>query len=363
MYPICITYLSTLFLYICKMNYDIFDAIDRHDLKRLRYLLARVKDLNYSCNIHNQDTYWAHGSRSFTPLERACAANFAKGVVLLLERNAHINHISKNKDTPLLVAIKKGHLHMVRLLCTHAVDVNLSDDKHSPLHVAVYYNHLEICKELVAHKANIYAVDNIGGMPFHYTIRPDRRALMEFFLSLDRKFVNKLSYDENYAIHNVIDHYQDLDLLRLCLRSGSDVDQRGWFGSTPLHHACYFLHAYIYIPILLAHGADINATFETCYGVSTPLHHLWEEKLSSGSAWETHLGLLLSNGANPCIGYFRKTHLWSRFGTIQDIQRKYRANWTMQFLLACARKQTRVLPSSILSLPVDLLRSLHTFLR
>jgi ankyrin repeat protein len=63
-----------------------------------------------------------------SPLHRAVASNIIDVVDLLLSKGANVNQVNKNKDTAVLLAIKrKGALPFVASLVKHGADLNIKD--------------------------------------------------------------------------------------------------------------------------------------------------------------------------------------------------------------------------------------------
>ncbi|HRK35440.1 MAG TPA: ankyrin repeat domain-containing protein [Candidatus Hydrogenedentes bacterium] len=75
------------------------------------------------------------------------------------------------------------------------------------------------------------------------------------------------------------------------LRAGADVNQKDWFGKTPLHHA--IIHSEILAPLLIQNGAQVNqADALGC----TPLHYA--VMAGDDSPESTSVELLIENGAD-----------------------------------------------------------------
>lgn len=68
----------------------------------------------------------------------------------------------------------------------------------------------------------------------------------------------------------------DVDMLRLLIEAGADIEARAPGGATALHHAAYFGHPEV-VRELLACGADHKAVDEAGY---TPLQwaRLWDHR-------------------------------------------------------------------------------------
>ena len=346
------------------MSCVLFDAIDQGDLHEIASWVEIGPNINTRYPIELEDPHKKYKQRSSTPLERACVNSTLEVVALLIKLGADVNAKGVDDRTPLFLAMSRGNLDIVRYLCDHGADIHvkLESSRNTLLHQAVYLNRLDMCKELMKRGVNKYIANRMGNLAFHYAIHQSHYEIMEYFLSVDPKFIRKPDYLGRLPIHLAIqDGARQENLLRLCFRYGANVNAKGPQDETPLHYTMYFSNGHSFIPLLLERGADIHAKTKDGF---TAFGMIWKGIcFNRWSSYNTHLQILLSNGANPCIDDCTSVTSRDGFGTIEDVRRKYKANWTIQFLMACVRKRERIQTSSIRLLPRDILRRLHEFLR
>ncbi|MHB9147115.1 MAG: ankyrin repeat domain-containing protein [Candidatus Amoebophilus sp.] len=131
---------------------------------------------------------------------------------------------NKYGDTPLNIALSKGHLEIARLLLDKGADVNEEDkDGNTPLHVASINGQTQLVKLLIEKGANVNA-----------------------------KCVDNMS-----PLHIAISSFQE-EIVKLLLKAGADVNATCNDGWTALHSAACDGHLKL-MTLLLEHGADINA--------------------------------------------------------------------------------------------------------
>ena len=88
----------------------------------------------------------------------------------LLEAKADPNQkniITEYSSSPLHLAIKKGHLQIIRRLLSAKADLYVLDqERYSPLHLATYYGQLDVVKMLLSTKADPNLQRDIGNITF-----------------------------------------------------------------------------------------------------------------------------------------------------------------------------------------------------
>jgi len=79
-------------------------------------------------------------------------------VRLLLQRNAAVDAADKMKETPLFLAVGRGHLGVVKLLLDAEADPNAKDlFEWTPLRAAAWGGHTRAAELLLANKADVHA--------------------------------------------------------------------------------------------------------------------------------------------------------------------------------------------------------------
>ena len=167
-------------------------------LDMVRMLLRRGAD------VAQADDYPTAG---FAPLYIACFRGHIKIATLLLEHRADVNQKGARGQTPLFIAALRGHVEIATLLLDRGADVNpVTDSGATPLYIASQMGHTHIDMSDVALPLS---------MP-----------------SLDR-FARMRGIDLNAVIGT-----ERIDMLRLLLDRGANVNQANNCGVTPLDTAC-----------------------------------------------------------------------------------------------------------------------------
>ena len=159
-----------------------------------------------------------------------------KQVQRLLDAGEDPNRLSR-VGTPLIAAIIRGRLEIVRIMIPYVSDINthLDQDGYTALHVAARTTHVDIVNLLITAGADVNIEVKGGITPLHEA-----------------------------ATHST----SNVHVVAALIQSGAKVDQQSSRGLTPLHLAADS-HAHEIAKHLLESGANPNAT--TGSGV-TPLH-------------------------------------------------------------------------------------------
>jgi ankyrin repeat protein len=210
-----------------------------------------------------------------TPLLSACAAEQFAVVKLLCTLGAHVNHSDaagntpvmvataesedrvilqfllqqdgikvnqRNKDgfTALIMAAEAGHVAAVRLLLSHGADVGLADKEgFTPVFAAAARGHLRVQNELIQH-----------GVDLTVTAELDFTLLMQAARS-NQPHVTEFLIEKGASVHTVdglgATALQDAALstsistetMRVLLAHGADVNASNHEGETPLRAAAH----------------------------------------------------------------------------------------------------------------------------
>ncbi|MDB5976819.1 MAG: hypothetical protein JWR07_3579, partial [Nevskia sp.] len=175
--------------------------------------------------IAQLDEWLKHGAKVNDEFNNAVIADDMVRVSYLLEkRHANINARDLQGYTPLLNAIRKTSLNMVKYLVAHKANVNGTDsDGWTPVMTAAWMDDGDLVKLLVANKADMKAKNPNG--------------------------LTALAIASQYS--------KDVATVAL-VQAGSDVNQRIGSGYTPLMLAVAG-HADQSAKALIDHGADVNA--------------------------------------------------------------------------------------------------------
>ena len=238
-----------------------------------------------------------------TPLHWAAMLNDGPGVSNVIQVLAHseANPNSENEDglSPIHLAARyNSNPDAVSALIEIGVDLNKLGSGFTPLHYSAIGNEPEVVAALLNFGADAYASALDGSVPWDLAknnrrlaghsvlnrLRPARQTTL-FADSQDRcAYWNSAGFFGSATI----------DLVRLCIESGADLQARDAFGATPLHFASAFGQGADIVTLLLEHGADGSATDR--FG-STPLHRAARQ--NEGPYVSSVIRALARSDANP----------------------------------------------------------------
>ncbi|KAK3291436.1 ankyrin repeat-containing domain protein [Chaetomium fimeti] len=119
-------------------------------------------------------------SLGFTPLHLAAMEGQIEAMALLLNRGANIEARSRERQSPLHLAINCARA--VELLLDRGAAVDSKDTlEQTPLNLAVRNRHLESAKALISRGADLDAEDDGQKTPLNYAIEQDDLAMVEEF--------------------------------------------------------------------------------------------------------------------------------------------------------------------------------------
>jgi len=247
----------------------------------------------------------APSTGGWTPLHGAVDNAHTQCVKTLIEHGAHVNTLGHESDassppeyrgparTPLLLAISQGDNEIVQLLIAAGADIDLAgSDGQSPLYMAYYRNRRAAFARLLDAGANP-DVCLANGVPLVYGAAANQRretvdALLQHGARADADLIQTLLETGTTPLHTAAQK-GDLNQVSQLLATGADPnipDKRGYW---PIHHAHAEGHIDIVkrllpgtpasivtdlfvkavetrdrdrdmIALLIAHGADVNAS-------------------------------------------------------------------------------------------------------
>ncbi|KAL1394891.1 hypothetical protein pipiens_011628 [Culex pipiens pipiens] len=190
-------------------------------------------------------------------------------VQTLLALGANVNTATAESLTPLHVASKNGHAHVVRaLLNANATNLHVRSERgEAPLHSAIANGHTEIVLLLLKKGANVtVAATENGWTPLHFAVQQNLYGIAEILLERGAP-VHGVSRDrEETALHLAV-AAENLEMVQLLLGKGADADALDRCGKTGLNYAVRSKSVEI-VTTLLKYGATL---YEYDLGW-TPLH-------------------------------------------------------------------------------------------
>jgi len=218
-----------------------------------------------------------------TPLHYVARRGYHAMVDYLISKRPEDLDFIGEHGTPLHAALGGEHADVAQLLLDHCIDVDVRDSREqTPLHLAAAHGFVGVTRMLVERKADVNARDSAGRTPLHRTMldlditSEDRHVDVAKFLLEHGADPNTKDGGHSSALHHIA-HFGQVKAAKLLLEYFANVHARDEEGHTPLHRVFVGLYddnSYMelfldVIRLLLEHGADIDALNNN---YATPLH-------------------------------------------------------------------------------------------
>ncbi|KAE8963133.1 hypothetical protein PR003_g30589 [Phytophthora rubi] len=243
------------------------------------------------------------------PLFDAARADEVEMLKMLLAHGADASGRDPVGSSVLHIAAKYGAMKVLDVLKGSSVreEVNAVDSLgNTALHYAADCAQLDVARELLSMGADANLANRRMATPLHMAVSKARLEMAKLLLEEGQADVNATDYQDNTALlllaamtSSDMDEYTSdseeeeeesvqLQMARLLLEHGADVNAANTATATPLHHAMrrYDLEL---MDVLLAHGVDVNQ--RNRFG-DTPLHQaarlallpiMWQKLLEHGA--------------------------------------------------------------------------------
>lgn len=106
---------------------------------------------------------------TFSPLHEACMGGNANCVQLMVDKGAHMEAHDCHFGTPLHVSCAREHYDCAKVLLNAGANVNAIKLHETALHHAAKVKNIDLIELLVEFGGSVYARDNLGKKPIHYT--------------------------------------------------------------------------------------------------------------------------------------------------------------------------------------------------
>ncbi len=271
---------------------EIHDAAAAGDLNKVRALIEADPTL-----LESKDVRLPYSGN--TPLISACwgpPANIPQVAVAnyLIDKGASINARNTSGGSPLYFAHKDYGL--TQRLIAKGADVNVrAYGGLTPLHQTAPTGNLKVAKLLIDHGADLNSRSNNGTI-LHTLINRERPDVEMAKLLLENGAkLQEFSFG-NTELH-LVAMKGFADLVPILVKHGADVNAVNEYNHTALYYAAKHGHRKA-ADALIAAGANKSAVVETNYGKAPQL----TETLQEGEAYLWYLG-----SCAPCDGYAVKT--------------------------------------------------------
>lgn len=220
--------------------------------------------------VYNGNEFGANGNELGLSLCIACGRGFLEVAKLLVNRGADASFRTTSGQTPLLAAVRGGHLEIISLLfdeigSTHELNRDQTTLLHHaslnkdpcvaklllergadieakdrlgmrPIYYASFYGLVKTVNLLVESGADIRAKDYIGRTPLSYTAERGHNSVVQLLLSKSRDNPDPADCCCRNILHYACKEGHD-EIVKFLIQRGQDkpsLDQRDCWGSTPL---------------------------------------------------------------------------------------------------------------------------------
>ena len=209
----------------CVSNKSIYEVAEKGNIKVVKQHLAAGTDVN------------AKDDEGMTPLHLAAHADHKKIVELLIAKGADVNAKDNMGFTPLMVRSTK---EIGELLIAKGADVNAKNDSGR---TCLHSSDKEFAELLIAKGADVNAKDKDDETPLDWCIKRGNKETADLL----RKHGGKYG-----TIHGAVGG-GDIEVIKVFLAAGADVNVKNDYGETPLDWAIQFKRTEI-ANLLRKHG-------------------------------------------------------------------------------------------------------------
>ncbi|KHJ40044.1 ankyrin repeat protein [Trichuris suis] len=165
----------------------------------------------------------------------AAQRGYRRLVKMLLAAGSDPNYSMPDGAHSLFVAVQNGHMSISKMLMQCGADVNkCRNDGTSPLWIACQMNHVALVKELIKHDADVNKAREDGATPLFKAAHKGNFEVVEALLEC-RPYLGLLKNGES-PLHAAC-LFGHLNVAKLLIRAGADVNLRNQNGETPLQLA------------------------------------------------------------------------------------------------------------------------------
>ncbi|AYO90343.1 ankyrin repeat family protein [Fowlpox virus] len=159
---------------------------------------------------------------------------------------------------------KDDIIEITKLLFSYGADINMVDRHgNSPLHYATENPDQRLTRLLLSKGANPNILNKTNKSPLYYSIESDNPDIT--MLLIDKFIFN----NTDPILSHAIKHYRK-PILHALIENGASINARDKYGNTPLHYAVSYCKDIDVIKLLLERGVDVNA--KSYIRNLTPLH-------------------------------------------------------------------------------------------
>ena len=230
-----------------KQAKSIHQAAGNGDIDEVKALIAEGADVNAT-----------EGKKAWSPLFSAAKGAHSEVVKVLLANGADVNLTETWGYTAVYYAIWNHDEETVKALISAGLDVNKGPGnekgEYPPLCYAIWQGHVGIVRDLLDAGADINTRDEKGYTPLYWAAFHSEWAAFTSNKDVFDLILNRGDWSD--TIHMAVCK-GDLGMVTTLIESGTNVNTKDEFGSTPLHWAVLADSPDV-AALLIAKGANVN---------------------------------------------------------------------------------------------------------
>lgn len=232
-----------------------------------------------------------------TPLHIAVEQGSMRVISSLLDRGADINARTNKGVAPLHKAVEKECMSVMNFLLDQGAEINIRTNKlMTPLHIAVERESLGMMIRLIQCGATIDAKMNKGIAPLHMAVKNGSVPMVDALLMCLAN-TNVVTDEMQTPLHIAIKK-NDLKLSHILAKNAADINAKAQGGMTPLHLAVMHTDVSV-VDFLIKYGANIEAIRELKNSTNDTVAHYTPLKDAILLQRFRIIEHLLKNNANP----------------------------------------------------------------
>lgn len=226
---------------------------------------------------------WTHQRPYHNPIIRDAIRNNHYDIARLLLETAPANFLETQRTTPLHRAVEfspHADIALVKLVLDKGTPIDAADcSGKTALHLAAKYGYLDVVELLLERGADIHILDNyLSDALIHAAAKPTRSSNGEYIGLRDRGATSNM-----------------LQIARLLLKSGANINTQDNRGKTAMHYAVS-TGGLAMVELLLEFGSDLSLVDS---GKQTPLETAWAN-VNVGCDEANILRLLINANTSQC---------------------------------------------------------------
>ncbi|XP_057299481.1 uncharacterized protein LOC130630100 [Hydractinia symbiolongicarpus] len=244
-----------------KLSKHVNDEIIGKDKKYLKPPLhkAIIKNNNeiLSMLVHNGALVNKQDDAGNTPLYLAALCGHLENVKILVENKADVDlQIKQKEDSPLHIAVGRGHTTIIEYLLKQGADINLMNTEGTPLYLAVDSNRMSCVKLLIDNNADVNMYVEMCGTPLWRGVAKKDKNVIELLLNNEADVDLQKERDNSTPLYKAVDLKWE-EGVKLLIANAADINISN-NDYPPLSRAVLNKSKNI-VELLLSNGADINA--------------------------------------------------------------------------------------------------------